>query len=317
MNEKVFCFECMEEQHYILKKDKITKKIRDNEYEFVVENAYCEKCGARVHVHGLDDQRASDIDLQYRSYENIVTTDDINKLMNIYNIGKGPLSLSLGFGEITIKRYLMGVVPSKEYSNIIKKALEEPTFYLQLLEKNKDKLNSAAYSKALSASKRACQISKISDPLLATISYIFYQLKEVTPLALQKNLYFIQAHHLLKYQKPLFEEDCLAWEHGPVYNDVYRWFKECKYHVIEDDYYSIIKDYHRKLTDEQREIIDLVLETYGLFNGKVLEKITHSQDAYKNTNYNHIINKQDIYNNYKNLNLQTKKDIQSYILKNI
>ena len=49
--------------------------------------------------------------------------DDIERLMKIYKIGKAPLSLALGFGEVTIPRYLEGQVPSKEYSDIMKTAL--------------------------------------------------------------------------------------------------------------------------------------------------------------------------------------------------
>ena len=39
--------------------------------------------------------------------------NDIKKIMDIYKIGKAPLSLALGFGEVTIPRYLEGQVPSK------------------------------------------------------------------------------------------------------------------------------------------------------------------------------------------------------------
>ena len=87
-------------------------------------------------------------------------------------------------------------------------------------------------------------------------------------------LYFSQAHYLTKYNTPLFEEDC---EYGFVYRKVYDLFKELTYYVSEDNYYSVIKNRHLSLDDEQKEVIDLVLETYGLFNGKVLEHITHQQ----------------------------------------
>lgn len=215
--------------------------------------------------------------------------------------GAGPLSLALGFGEVTMKRYTLGVVPTKEYSCIIRKALESPIYFKSLLEKNKDKLNSSAYKKAKAASEKLCQMTNMSDTILATISYIFYRLDEVTPLALQKILYFCQGHHLLKFNKPLFTEDCLAWDHGPVYRKVYDLFKKLTYHVIEDDYYAVIKNRHLSLGDEQKEVIDLVLETYGLFNGKVLEHITHQQAPYNNTNHNEIIEKEEITNYYKTL----------------
>ncbi len=48
--------------------------------------------------------------------------------MKIYKIGKAPLSLALGFGEVTIPRYLEGQVPSEEYSDIMKAALSSPAY---------------------------------------------------------------------------------------------------------------------------------------------------------------------------------------------
>ena len=47
-------------------------------------------------------------------------------MMKIYKIGRAPLSLALGFGEVTIPRYLEGQMPSKEYSDIIKATFSSP-----------------------------------------------------------------------------------------------------------------------------------------------------------------------------------------------
>ena len=308
-----FCSECMDDKPYFLKKDKIKKVIRDKEYEFIVENAYCKECGARVSVFGLDDKRAKAIDDQYREIENIVTMDEIGKLKNIYDIGSGPLSLALGFGEVTMKRFSLGAVPSKEYSDIIRKALESPTYFKELLEKNKDKLNSTAYKKAKAASEKLCQMTDMSDTILATVSYIFYKLGEVTPLALQKLLYFIQGHYMLAYGEALFTEDCLGCAHGPIYKHVYNLFKEFKYHVIEDQYYAVIKNRHVILDNKAKDVIDLVLDTYGLYNAKTLEKITRTHMS----EHDEIIEKSEIENYYKNIdleyNIKTKDRIFKYI----
>ena len=57
---------------------------------------------------------------------NIGQQRDLYRLMKIYKIGRAPLSLALGFGEVTIPRYLEGQMPSKEYSDIIKATLSSP-----------------------------------------------------------------------------------------------------------------------------------------------------------------------------------------------
>ena len=79
-------------------------------------------------------------DERYRTAEGLISIDDIERLMKIYKIGKAPLSLALGFGEVTIPRYLEGQVPSKEYSDIMKTALSSSAYMMQKLMENREKL---------------------------------------------------------------------------------------------------------------------------------------------------------------------------------
>ena len=111
-----FCIECRKETGYLLRKKNIVKTIRDKEYTFGITAAICAECGGEMSIPGLIDKNVREIDEQYRAAEGLVTVDDIEKLMKIYKIGKAPLSLALGFGEVTIPRYMEGQVPSKEYS---------------------------------------------------------------------------------------------------------------------------------------------------------------------------------------------------------
>ena len=39
---------------------------------------------------------------------------------------------------------------------------------------------------------------------------------DLTPWKLQKLLYYAQGHHLAEFGEPLFEDDFIAWEQGPV-----------------------------------------------------------------------------------------------------
>ena len=87
-------------------------------------------------IPGLIDKNVQEIDEQYRAAEGLVSIDDIERLMKIYKIGKAPLSLALGFGEVTIPRYLERQVPSKAYSDIIKAALSSPAYMKRKLIEN-------------------------------------------------------------------------------------------------------------------------------------------------------------------------------------
>lgn len=276
-----FCIECRKETEYLLQKKDIVKNIRDKGYTFGITVAVCSVCGEEMSIPGLIDKNVREIDEQYRVAEGLVSIDDIEKIMKIYKIGKAPLSLALGFGEVTIPRYLEGQVPSKEYSDVVRAALASPVYMKQKLMENRGKLTDAAYKKAMAAADSIERLFSVSEKMLRVIAYVFEKLEEVTPLMLQKLLYFIQGVYSALYGKPIFEEDCRAWVHGPVYPEVYELFRDFKYNPIDDARFAMLEGTADVLTEEERNVIDLVVNTFGMYGGKVLERITHNEDPWK------------------------------------
>ena len=320
-----FCIECREETTYRIQHISCRKCIKGKEYEFIISEAVCEKCGETVNIPGLMDSNAQEVDRQYRLEEGIVSTDDICDLMEIYKIGKAPLSLALGFGEITITRYLSGQVPSKEYSDIIRNALESPMFMIEKLNKNMDKIGETAYKKAMNAAKEVEPLFELSEKMLLAISYIFRKAEEVTPLALQKMLYFIQGIYMVLFGVELFSEECEAWAHGPVFKDVYEVFKSFKYNPIEDTRFSMLQNRFNELSANEKKVIDLVVESFGMYSGKTLEQITHGEspwmDARKNClpgePSNEVISKESIKEYFsevaRNYEIDSVDGIKKYI----
>ncbi len=272
-----FCTECRKETEYELQKVARQEIIREKEYTFRYTTAICKVCGEEMDIPGLLDLNIRERDTQFRKAEDMITVEEIKKLMELYHIGKAPLSLALGFGEVTISRYLDGQVPSKNYSDIMKRVLHSPMDMAELLDQNRDKIGETAYKKAQTAVKELKELFQVSDKMLITIAYVFEQLQEVTPLALQKILYFIQGIHMVLYHKPIYTEDCCAWVHGPVYEKVYTLFKNFKYNPIEDNRFIVLSGKSKELADSEKTVIDLVLNTFGMYSGKVLEKITHHE----------------------------------------
>lgn len=277
-NQKDFCTECRRETSYTLKKIKINQTIREKKYTFEITAAFCNECGGEMGIPGLIDYNMKEIDEQYRKAEEIITVEDIERLMKLYNIGKAPLSLALGFGEVTITRYLAGQVPSKEYSDIMLHALASASYMKELLDQNREKIGETAYKKAYTAATQLENLYvAVPVELLAVIAYIFSALHEVTPLTLQKLLYYIQGNYAAIYDKPLFDAPCEAWVHGPVYRNVYNLFRDFKYNPIDDDRFVPLKESALPLTLEAKEVVDRVLDTFGMYSGKVLESITHKE----------------------------------------
>lgn len=278
---KDFCIECRKETEYLLQKRSIVKTIRDKEYTFGITVAVCAECGEEMSIPGLIDKNIQEIDEQYRAAEGLVTIEDIEKLMKIYKIGKAPLSLALGFGEVTVPRYLEGQVPSKEYSDVVRAALTSPAYMKQKLTENREKVTDAAYKKARAAADSLERLFSVSEKMLRVIACVFEKLEEVTPLMLQKLLYFIQGIYSALYGRPIFTEDCRAWVHGPVYPEVYDLFRDFKYNPIDDARFALLEGTADALTDEEQRVIDLVVNTFGMYGGKVLERITHNETPWK------------------------------------
>ncbi|MBQ2579083.1 MAG: DUF4065 domain-containing protein [Lachnospiraceae bacterium] len=320
-----FCIECRKQTEYMLQKKKIVKNVRDKEYTFEITVAVCSECGEEMSIPGLLDVNVQEVDAQYRAAEGLISIADIKKLMEIYKIGKAPLSLALGFGEVTIPRYLEGQIPSKEYSDIVKSALSLPSYMKQRLNENKGKLTDAAYKKAIAAVDSIDRLFSVSNQMLRVIAYIFKSLEEVTPLMLQKLLYFIQGIYSALYGEPLFVEECRAWIHGPVYPEVYELFKDFKYNPIDDVRFALFEGMETGLTAQEKRVVDLVVNTFGMYGGKTLEKITHNETPWiearngyeEGIPSNELLSKEQIMNYYisvsQKYDISTEKGLRLYI----
>ena len=323
--KKDFCIECRKETEYLWQEKPIVKTIRDKGYQFQITTAVCAECGEEMNPPGLIDRNVQEIDEQYRRAEGLVSVEDIEKMMKIYQIGKAPLSLALGFGEVTIPRYLEGQIPSKEYSDIMRSALASPVFMRQKLSENREKITDAAYRKAMGAAVRLEKLFSISGKLLKIIAYVFEQLEEITPLMLQKLLYFIQGIYSALYGKEIFAEDCKAWVHGPVYSEVYNLFKDFKYNPIDDARFVVLEGAREELTQEEKRVVNLVVDTFGMYGGKTLEKITHNEEPWRKVREgcksdipsNETITKESIRNYYmavdKAYGIHSEDGIRRYI----
>ena len=124
----------------------------------------------------------------------------------------------------------------------------------------------------------------------------------VDNLKLQKLLFYSQAVHLIRFEKPLFADTIEAWRYGPVVRDVYNHYKHYGFDQIP---HSSDEDEAPNLCQEQLESVDLVLGYYGEMSAIRLVNETHSEkpwkDAYDPLHENREISIEAISDFYKDV----------------
>lgn len=102
----------------------------------------------------------------------------------------------------------------------------------------------------------------------------------VTHLRVQKLLYFAQAWHLLALERPLFDEDMQAWAHGPVVPSVFHVFKQYGWDPLP------LGGNTDGIEEDSLGILEQIVDIYGDYSAKRLERMTHEEDPWRATRGN-------------------------------
>ncbi len=320
-----FCVECRDMVEYYIEEEVMTKNIKGKEIKYVGKIAFCSECKNEIFVAEIRDYNLMKLDEAFRKEEGLITVSEMEFILEKYNIGKRPLSLLLGWGELTLTRYLDGDIPTKQYSETLRKILNETDYMKELLEKNKGVLTNIAY-KRCSETLSNIEDNKLLDfsspnKIDHVVKYLLVNLADITPLALQKLLYYSQGFFKIFTGEYLFSNDCEAWVHGPVYKNVYQQYKDYGYNLIVNDSSKCIDI---ELTRLEKEVVDNVIRNFGCYSGKVLEVMTHAELPWSETrigladdeNSNRIIKKELIENYFTKIKLKHNminiSDIKDY-----
>lgn len=123
------------------------------------------------------------------------------------------------------------------------------------------------------------------------IAKFFLAIQATSHLKLQKLIYLAYKKYLLKYEERLFPEKIVAYDYGPVVQEVYQKFKKYGADTIETDSAQkyILKDIHLSqalgrmlLVKEFEKVVPILLETfeeYGDLTASELVGLTHSKNG--------------------------------------
>lgn len=99
----------------------------------------------------------------------------------------------------------------------------------------------------------------------------------LSPLKLQKLLYYVQAWSLAVRREKVFPNKFQAWIHGPVCREVFDRFKDT--HMLYDNISPAndMRESAAALSEDTRAHVDEVLAAYGELTGIQLENMTHDE----------------------------------------
>lgn len=122
---------------------------------------------------------------------------------------------------------------------------------------------------------------------------------EISNLKLQKLLYYAQGVYLAITNKPLFSDEIVAWQHGPVVADVYYEFCVNGSNVIDYSPVKEDKDIIEKIENDEnaRDTLEFVSEEFGQYTAWKLRNMTHQEKPWLSTKQNKVI-KNDLIRDY-------------------
>ncbi|MBE5812087.1 MAG: DUF4065 domain-containing protein [Clostridiales bacterium] len=315
--------ENIKKNNYVLKCERVKYVIKDEEIE--VDEKYYVNPENNERVYNRDLSIENDI-VAYDAYKRkkeLLTTEEIKEIRKKYDLTQKEYALAIGVGEITVHRFENGTIQTESIDSIMRLSAM-PKNMKELITKNKDKLSVELLNKTLNIIEK---LIKNEEHKIAIINYnelkkLKYEISDVntvadniivefnkkieekekqlktefskiTPLELQKHLYYVTGICMAVFNKPAFANNIVAWEHGPVVEEIYQKYKAHGKKEIQTP--KVYGD----VSEGIKRIIKEVVEGYSKYNGGQLIDLTHDEMPWETTKHNQVIDNEKIKQYFK------------------
>ena len=164
---KTICVQCRDYVEFELKEVETETTIKNKKVIYTQIQACCKECGNEVWVEEVDEKNSLAPIVASCKMVGLITPIQIQEGLRKYNIGSRPLSRLLGWSDVTIARFLSGMLPSKSYSDRLFEIFNSPSSFKTILLKHQNKITPVAFKKAL-GSLNALTTNSDGD------SFVFY-----------------------------------------------------------------------------------------------------------------------------------------------
>lgn len=322
------CPICSEEM--IFSNGKVAAEMNGIAFHYSKQMATCIACDERFETPEILDINLSERNRAYaeaKSANGMAVKENVIRLIEgitiKYHVGKKPLAKLLGWSEATLMRYSNRDNPSLPLNDYLKTLAEihdDPLKFAELYRQNKQNVSPPTQRKIERALKQLNTLG--SNKIVLVANYFIHLLGDITPLALQKLLYYAQGFYMALHGRELFEDDCEAWVYGPVYPAIYRQFKDVPFQS--NGGAASVDTVLEGLDSAEKTLLDAIIKAFGCYSGSTLANMTHRELPWKNARgeldanvpSNNVIAKSDITAYFDHVkqtfNITDAADIQKY-----
>lgn len=176
--EKKFCFSCMDEHEISIVALEENLTFKGVNVNFVAEYEYCSN--ADVYLEDEEQIGKNDLNMKdaYRKYLKLLTSTEIKAIRSKYKISQKEFSEVLGWGSSTIIRYENHQVQDRAHDDILRKIDKDPNWFLEMLNRAKQKLQPKFYMLYLQNVKKLIQ--KSNNPYSYNINIPSYEIQYIS-----------------------------------------------------------------------------------------------------------------------------------------
>lgn len=329
---KKLCMCCMEEHETSVVEVQEKNIFKGKEVEYTAVYEYCGVAEEYI----MDEKMisANDIAMKnaYRKTLGLLTSDEIIKIREKYLITQKDLAILLGWGEKTITRYERHQVQDMAHDAVLRKISDDPEWFMELIEKGRDKLSEEAYEKYIAAVKAEYEAKKDSYLRKTILAQYVKFMNSVdycgnTKIDFNKIVecirYFANSKSIsnlykVKLMKLLWYADFLSFKrHGnsitgmvymaqnmgalPIAHKSIVELKGVEYEEVDFEDGTGIKFLRSKgysynyLTQEDIDVLNTVIDCLGTLSTREIVEKMHKETAYEETELNDIIDYKHAY----------------------
>lgn len=273
MSELAYCPYCRKMVPFDTREDVVSTELDGASYEYQESQAICRECGSDEAVYQPYVEAAGlAFNEAVRRAQGLVSLEKVRGLPQKYRIGKRPLSVLLGWGELTYTRFFNGQAPSKSYSDTIERLYENPAAYYRVLVRNKDRITDVAFRKSEQAVQALLDDSFSDAKKLYEVAEYFCELSDgdITPHMVQKLTYYAHGFSYVFLDTPLLDQMPDIWRAEPVYEQIKQEFGEPVYE-------GTLASENLSFSEDEEQLMRAVFESFGKYSGMVLSRMVQDE----------------------------------------